>query len=64
MTDKNIKGAPVSEPVGKESGYHSECPQVRFPLGVLVGPIGPVAHGTAEAADQYIFMTECLEVQI
>lgn len=64
MADENIQGAAVAQPVQEQTGDHAERPGIRLLRGVLVRPIGAVAHGTAKAADQNTMVADRFQVQV
>ena len=64
MADKDIQSAAVANAVEDQSWNHVDSAQVSFGLGVLVGPVGAVADGSAKAADQVFFVAHSSQVQI
>ncbi len=64
MADEYIQRAPVLHSVENQTGKQDKCPQVGFSLGVLVHPVGPVADGAAESADEEFFEAHDFQIQI
>ena len=62
--DENIERASRVEAVPPQPERHTKRSEVRFCLGVLVGPSGVVTDGSAKAADQKFLIPDQLQIQV
>ena len=64
MCDQDIQRPPVVHAVQHQARQYTECSQVRLTLIVLICSIRAVADGATKAADQKLFETYQLQVQV